>query len=325
MSIRVGFVGTGGIATTHLETLSKRPEVEIAGLCDVVLDRAQEKAAKFGGNAYSNFHALLDKEKLDALFICTPPMAHGEIERAAIELRLPLFIEKPIARDLSMAQPIRDALNAADLTTAVAYKYRWDGHVNRAREMLSDKTLGLVTGWFWTGMPGVAWWRAQEQSGGQMVEQTTHIVDMARFLCGEITHVQAFETHQVMRRLHPDATAADAAVGNLRFAKGVVGNLSNTYMMAVDGSSGLNVCAHDFRLQIEGGHLQWWGVDSSGEMENEQNGYVVEVEAFLHAVETGDRTVINSDYNDAYRTLAVTEAVNLSAQRGGEVIEIASL
>ncbi|NLO74140.1 MAG: Gfo/Idh/MocA family oxidoreductase [candidate division WS1 bacterium] len=325
MAIKVGFVGTGGIANTHLDTLSKKENVTITALCDVVLERAQEKADKYGGKAYADFRAMLDTEGLDALFICTPPMAHGEIEMAAVERRLPMFIEKPIARDLTMAAPILLAIAAADLITVVAYKYRWDAHVERARQMLAGKTHGLVSGWFWTGMPGVPWWRVQAQSGGQMVEQTTHIVDMARFLCGEITHVAAFEAHQVMRRLHRDATAADAATASLRFASGAVGTITNTYMLgAGGGGSGLDVIAHNFRLQVAGAKLQWWGPEESGELENESNGYVREVEAFLKAVETGDQSEIYSDYADAYRTLAVTEAVHTSAQQGGRVVEVAA-
>lgn len=324
MSVRVGFVGAGGIANAHLNTLKQRPEVEIAGLCDVVPATAEGKAAEYGGKAYTDYRAMLDAEALDALFICTPPMAHGEIELEAIGRGLPLFIEKPVARDTAMARPILEAIQAADLITTVAYKYRWDGHVRRAKEMLSGKTLGVVSGWFWTSMPGVAWWRVQELSGGQMVEQTTHIVDMARYLCGEVTHVAAFETHQVMHTLYPDATAADAAVASLRFASGAVGTISNTYMMGAGGSSGLDVAGHDFRLEVVGGHLQWWAPnDGGGEMDNAENGYEGEVKAFLKAVMTGDRSEIYSDYADGFRTLAVTEAINVSAQHGGEVVEVA--
>ena len=325
MAIKVGFVGTGGIAGTHLDTLCKIENVMITALCDIAFERAQEKAAKYGGKAYSDYRSMLDTEALDALFICTPPMAHGPVELAAIERKLPLFIEKPITRDLAMAEPILEAIAAAELLTLVAYKYRWDAHVKRARLMLADKTLGLVSGWFWTSMPGAPWWRAQEQSGGQMVEQTTHIVDMARYLCGEVTHVAAFEGHQVMQRLHSDASAADAASATLRFATGAVGSITNTYMLGAGGSSGLDVAAHDFRVEIIGGHLQWWSPEDSGEMENDANGYVGEVEAFLKAVATGDRSEIYSDYADAYRTLAVTEAVNRAADRNGEVVEVGTL
>ncbi len=325
MSTKVGFIGAGGIAATHLKTLSRRADVQIVALCDVVEATAQAKAEQYGGRVYTAWAPLLEQEELDALFICVPPFAHGEMELAALARGLPLFVEKPVALNLAMAAPILRAIQEADLTTTVAYKYRWDDHVRQAKGMLAQRTLGLVIGHFWTGMPGALWWRVQEQSGGQMVEQTTHIVDMARYLCGEITHVQAFEGHQAMHQVAPDATAADAATANLRFASGAVGNINNTFMIGAGGTSGLNILGHQFRLMVEGGTLRWWGEDGAGEIENEADGYVGEVEAFLTAVQTGDRSGIYSDYADAYRTLAVTEAANVSGQSGGEVVEVEGL
>lgn len=325
MSTRIGFIGAGGIAGAHLKTLSQREDVEIVALCDVVEATAQAKAEQYGGRVYTEWAPMLEREELDALFICVPPCAHGEMELAAIARGLPLFVEKPIALNLAMAAPILRAIQKADLTTTVAYKYRWDDHVLRAKGMLAERTLGLVLGHFWTSMPGAPWWRVQEQSGGQMVEQTTHIVDMARYLCGEITHVQAFEGHQAMHRVAPDASAADAATANLRFASGAVGNISNTFMIGAGGTSGLNVMAHQFRLMVEGDTLRWWGEEGAGELENEGNGYVGEVEAFLAAVQTGDRSRLYSDYADAFRTLAVTEAANVSGQGEGQVVEVERL
>jgi predicted dehydrogenase len=325
MPTKIGFIGAGGIAGAHLKTLGPRPDAQIVALCDVNRETAQAKAEQYGGRVYTDWAAMLEQEELDALFICVPPFAHGEMELAAIARRLPLFIEKPIALDLRMAAPILRAIQEADLITTVAYKYRWDEHVLRAREMLAGQTLGLVVGHFWTSMPGAAWWRVQEQSGGQMVEQTTHIVDLARYLCGEITHVQAFEAHQVMHRVAPDASAADAATANLRFACGAVGNISNTYMIGAGGTSGLNVMAHRFRLTVEGGTLRWWAEEGAGELENTGNGYVGEVEAFLAAVQEGDKSRLHSDYADAFRTLAATEAANVSGQREGEAVEVERL
>jgi hypothetical protein len=76
---------------------------------------------------------------------------------------------------------------------------------------------------------------------------------------------------------------------------------------------------------VEGNTLRWWDDEGPGELENTGNGYVGEVEAFLAAVQEGDKSRIFSDYADAFRTLAVTEAANLSGQEGGEVVEVAAV
>lgn len=325
MSVRMGFIGTGGIAQGHMDRLSQIEGVQNVAFCDVALDRATAAAEKFSGRAYDDYAKMLDTEELDALFIGTPPFAHGEMEIAAAEKGLHMLVEKPIAIDCDMARPILQAIEKAGVITAVAYKYRWDDHVNKAKEMLAGRKIGLVFGNFWGGLPGVPWWRVQEQSGGQMVEQTTHIVDMARYLAGDVVKVQAFDAHQVMHEKVENCNVADAAVANLLFANGAVGTISNTCMLAGWGQSSCRVMAEGYTLNIAGATLTWNSPDDSGEYQMQKDGYTGEDQAFIHAVKTGDRSVINSDYADAYKSLAVTVAVNKSAEAGGAVIEVADL
>jgi len=95
-----------------------------------------------------------------------------------------------------------------------------------------------------------------DQSGGQMVEQTTHIMDMARYLAGDIVQVQAFETRQVMHHKVENCNVADAAVANLVFENGAVGTISNTCMLeGRGGESSLRVMADAFTLNVAGGDL----------------------------------------------------------------------
>ncbi len=325
MSVRMGFIGTGGIAQGHMDRLSAIDGVEMAAFCDVQMDRAQAAAEKFSGAAYDSFEKMLDGEDLTAVFVGTPPFAHGDIEPACCEKGLHMLIEKPLALDCDMARPILKAVEDSGIITCVAYKYRWDDHVIKAREMLAGRKIGLVFGNFWGSMPGVPWWRVQEQSGGQMVEQTTHIVDMARYLAGDVVKVQAFEAKQVMAGKVESFNIADAAAANLLFESGAVGNISNTCMLAGWGQSSCRVMAEDFTLNIAGAALTWTDADGSDEYTMQADGYTGEDQAFIHAIETGDRSVIHSDYADAYKSLAVTVAANVSGQAGGEVIDVADV
>lgn len=325
MSVRMGFIATGGIQQGHMDRLSGIEGVENVAFCDVQLDRAEAAAEKFGGAAYDDFAKMLDKEELTAVSIATPPFAHGDIELACCEKGLHMLIEKPIAADCDIARPLVKAIEDSGVITAVAYKYRWDGHVNKAKEMLAGRTIGLVFGSFWGGLPGVPWWRVQNESGGQFVEQTTHIVDMARYLVGDVVQVQAFETRQIMHEKVENCDVADAATANLAFENGAVGNISNTCMLEGFGQSSCRVMAEAFTLNVAGGTLTWNSPEDSGEIENEEDGYLGEDTAFINAIETGDRSGINSDYADAYKTLAVTVAINKSGQAGGEVVKVADV
>ena len=317
MSVRMGFIGTGGIAQGHMDRLAAIDGVQNVAFCDVALDRAKTAAEKFDGTAYDDAVKMLDTEDLTAVFVGTPPFAHGEFELACCAKGLHMLVEKPIAVDCDLARPILKAVQDSGIITAVAYKYRWDDHVNKAKEMLAGRTIGLVFGNFWGGLPGVPWWRVQEQSGGQMVEQTTHIVDMARYLAGDIVQVSAFETRQVMHTKVENCNVADAATANLVFANGAVGNISNTCMLEAWGESSLRVMADAFTLHIKWDTLTWTSPEDSGEFKMTRDGYAAEDQAFIHAVKTGDRSVINCDYEDGYRTLAVTVAANKSGQAGG--------
>jgi myo-inositol 2-dehydrogenase/D-chiro-inositol 1-dehydrogenase len=324
MSVRLGFIGTGGIAQSHMQRFSEMADVEMAAFCDVALERATAAAGKFGGKAYTDYRAMYDAEQLDGVCICTPPFAHGELETIACEKGIHLFIEKPVAIDMNMARPIREAIAQVGIISVVAYKYRWDDHVIRAKEMLAGKSIGLVFGNFWGGLPGTAWWRVQDQSGGQFVEQTTHIVDMARYLCGDVVQVQAFCAKQAMAAHHENFDIADAASANLLFASGAVGNISNTCMLKNWGQSSLRVMAHEFTLEIAGHRLSWTG-DDSGEYMLQQDGYLGEDTAFVESIKAGKPVGVNSDYADACKSLAVSVAVNESCAQGGAVVDVAGL
>jgi myo-inositol 2-dehydrogenase / D-chiro-inositol 1-dehydrogenase len=322
MAVRLGFIGTGGVAQGHMKRLSELPEVEMVAYVDVMAARAEKAAADFGGKAYTDFRVMFDAQKLDGVVVCTPPFAHGDIELAACDLGVNLLIEKPVAISVAMAKPILAAIKASGIATVVAYKYRWDDHVIQARNMLADKSIGLVFGNFWGGTPGTPWWRVQGESGGQFIEQTTHIVDMARYLCGEVTTVQAFEVRGLVQQENRDI--ADALTANLQFASGAVGTISNTSILEGWGQSSLRVMATQFSLQVAGNSLSWVGADGNGESACQADGYTGEDRAFVKAI-MGDRSEVYADYEEGVKSLAVSEAANLSAVRGGEPVPVASL
>ncbi|MGH2813878.1 MAG: Gfo/Idh/MocA family protein, partial [Actinomycetota bacterium] len=96
-------VGAGAVAARHVRTLLAMDRVEVAGVADPALERARELAGSAGAAAYPNHMELLDAERLDAVYICVPPFAHGAPELAAIEAGLAFFVEKPVAIDQETA------------------------------------------------------------------------------------------------------------------------------------------------------------------------------------------------------------------------------
>ena len=99
-------VGAGAVAARHVRTLLAMDGVELAAVADPALERAKELAAEAGASAYPNHMELLAAERLDAVYICVPPFAHGVPELAVIDAGLPMFVEKPVAIDRETAAEI---------------------------------------------------------------------------------------------------------------------------------------------------------------------------------------------------------------------------
>src|SRR3954453_437427 len=188
---RVGFIGCGGVAQGHLRALQEHPHARVAAVCDVNASAAERAAERFGGEPYTDYRSLLARDGLDAAYLCLPPFAHGEIDLAVIERGLPFLVQKPVALDLETARQIADAARRKDLTTCVGYQLRYFGAADAAREALAGRTVGLANGYYWCGVGrGTGHWLVQRaKSGGQLVEQATHTLDMLRYLVGEIRSV----------------------------------------------------------------------------------------------------------------------------------------
>ena len=185
-------VGAGAVAARHVRNLLAMDGVELAGVADPALERAKELAAEAGAAAYPNHMELLAAERLDAVYICVPPFAHGVPELAVIDAGLPMFVEKPVAIDRETAAEIAARLAGGPLVTCTGYHWRWLDIFDRAAELLADRPARLVQCSWLDKVPPPSWWLRRDGSGGQTIEQTTHVLDTARGLAGEVTEVQAF-------------------------------------------------------------------------------------------------------------------------------------
>lgn len=317
--VRVGFIGAGGIAGRHLGDLMGFEDVRVVALADPQTGRAGELAARCGGQAYQDYKQMLDKEALDALYICVPPFAHGETELAAIERGLPFFVEKPLAVGWETAEKISHGVEAKGLVTAVGYHWRYLDTTERAQELLSKNPARLALGYWLDSTPPPPWWRKEAQSGGQMLEQTTHIFDLARLLVGDVTSVYA-RGSRTEREAFPDSDVLDVSVATLQFAGGAVGTMAST-------------CLLNWRHRVE---LQLYGEGMAIELSEfdimvdvgrgrpvvpaQGDPFVREDRDFIDAVQ-GKPNKVRAPYSEALLTHRLTTAAARSA-KDGMVVEL---
>lgn len=324
--VRIGAIGTGGIARTHFRNLQTISGVELTAFCDVAEERAAAAAETFnpGARSYGDFRALLEAGGLDAVYVTVPPFAHGEIELAVIEAGLPMYVEKPVALSLETARRVQRAIEARNALVCVGYHWRYTPAVERAQELLSDATIGLVYGYYKTRPPeGKGWLVLKEQSGGQIVEQTTHIIDMSRLVAGDVTTVYARAANRVTGPT-PEFTSTDVGTATLQFASGALGTISNCWLVPVNHVMGLELWTDKGLVEFTQHSLRLLKDDQTEEIPlpptppGVSNHYFAD-KAFVDAVRTGDRKLIRTPYDEAVRTLAVSLAAAESAETGTAV------
>src|SRR5215217_8100395 len=243
---RVGVVGAGFIAGRHAETLGTLPDVAVVGVCDPQRDRAVTLARRAGARAYPDVEEMLRAARPDAVYVCVPPNAHGGPERAVLARGLGLFVEKPLGVDLTLAEALAGEVDAAGVPNATGYHWRYMDTVEQAVELLAGRPPRLLTASWLDRTPGPPWWPVRAASGGQLVEQATHLLDLCRLLAGEVTAVSAVAATSPAGRGDIDHVAA----GTLRFASGAVGSVTSTCLLHRPWRVGLEVMADGLALAV---------------------------------------------------------------------------
>lgn len=314
---RLGFIGAGGIAHRHFGVLRTMEDVQIAAVCDPDGERARHAAEATGAVDYADHESMLAAEDLDAVYICVPPFAHGAPERACIARGLPFFVEKPVSLDITLAEEIAAEIQAAGLITAVGYHWRYLDTVDEARAHLARNPAHLIQGFWLDQTPPPQWWWDQDQSGGQVIEQATHVIDTARFLAGDVTEVFGMSARRD-RADFQGLTVPTATAATLRFASGAIANLSATCLLRWNHRVGLHVFADGMAIEITDHDLM---VDvGRGRPVRPAQGDPVwrEDRDFIEAVQ-GRENRIRCPYAEALMTHRVALAVAQSARDGALV------
>lgn len=314
---RLAFIGAGGIAQRHLDILAGFDEVELAGFADPDLARADQAAMRFGAKSFQHHRDMLDAVSPDAVYVCIPPFAHGEPERDLIERGIPFFVEKPVSLDLPTAEEISAAVTASGLITGVGYHWRYLDIVDEAKGLLAENPAQLLSGYWLDSTPPPQWWWKQDKSGGQMIEQTTHLLDLARFLVGEVTEVYGRVGHKD-RPEYPGLDVPTVTTASLTFETGVVANFASTCLLGWNHRVGLHIFADRLAIELTdrdiivdvGRGRPMRGADGDPVWREDRD--------FIDAVSGGENR-IRCSYADALVTHRLALAVVASARSGQPV------
>ena len=294
-----------------MKRVAEDPAAAIVGVCDVVEAAARTAADEHAAQPFTSHKAMLDACELDAVYISIPVFAHGEPELDAMDRGLPFFVEKPVAIDLATAQRVAARVRETDTLTCVGYQLRYTNAARESRAFLADKTLGMVLGRYHcsTGR-GTGWLRELAKSGGQVVEQATHTIDMMRFLCGDIVAVHSRQVNRTLAQID----CPDHGVTSLEFASGAIGCLTTAWAVDIWDGNNIDIFFDRYRLAWNAAAPT---IEPEGEAFQISDAPAKSIDQiFVEAVRTADRSAILTPYADAVKSLAVSLAANASARDG---------
>jgi predicted dehydrogenase len=201
--LRIGFAGTGLIAWAHglgLRAMIDGGVIEarIAAVLDQSEKRGQGFAASFGAEVVGDLDELM--AQCDAVWICTPTVAHRSAVDAAVRAGRAIFCEKPLATGLAGARWLVEAVAAAGVPAQSGLVLRSAPVFRALRELVASGTLGRPMAavfrddqYFPTQGTYASQWRGDvtQAGGGCLIEHSIHDVDILRFCFGEVDRVSA--------------------------------------------------------------------------------------------------------------------------------------
>lgn len=190
--LRVGIIGCGGIANgKHMPSLAKQKCVEMVAFCDIVVERAEAAAKKYGtaeAKVYSDYRELLKDNSIDVVHVCTPNKSHADITVASLEAGKHVMCEKPMAKTAADARRMVEAAKRTGKKLTIGYQNRFRPDSQYLKKFCEKGGLGDI--YFAKAHAirrrAVPTWgvflNEEEQGGGPLIDIGTHALDLTLWM-----------------------------------------------------------------------------------------------------------------------------------------------
>lgn len=190
--LKVGIIGCGGIANgKHMPAIAKIKEAEMVAFCDIVVERAEEAAKKYGvegAKVYEDYKELLKDESIDVVHVCTPNRSHSFITIDSLESGKHVMCEKPMAKTYAEAKAMCEAAKRTGKKLTIGYQQRWRDDSIYLKEACDNGDLGDI--YYAKAIAlrrrAVPTWgvflNEYEQGGGPLIDIGTHALDLTLYM-----------------------------------------------------------------------------------------------------------------------------------------------
>lgn len=282
-SLGIGLAGFGMIGQVHALAYREIPHyypemlppLRLSAICTTRAESAERAMRRGGFNAYTtSIDELVARDDVQIVDICLPNDAHRPAILAAVRAGKHVIVDKPLAMNAQEAQEIVDAARAAKVQVGMVCNYRFVPALMLAQKMIAEGKLGQIyhyhmdylhTGYQNPNRP-MSWRLRRSQSGGgALVDLGAHVIDLARFLLGDIAGIESVNRTFISERpAAPGSTGServdvdDAAWLNVKMRNGAQGTLFVT-RFATGAVDDMNVQVYGeqgaFKFSLQDGNV----------------------------------------------------------------------
>jgi predicted dehydrogenase len=237
--IGLAIVGGGRVGLFRGEVAARHPQVDFIGLAEIKPDRAQEVAGKIGADfVTADYRELLARPEVTAAVIATDEHLHVGPILAAVERRLSLLIEKPLATELAESERVMRAIQKSGVDAVVGYTQRFRRRWLTAKEKVQTGQLGDVTlvtsRTFINRLVALDNYRRTDDPAqiSPMVISGTHALDIVMWMMEAKRPVEIY-ARSVDRALGPICKGIDATAGTITFEDGSLYHASISWALPI--------------------------------------------------------------------------------------------
>lgn len=323
--IKVGFLGSGFIASVHSSILQEDERVEITGVADIVLDNARKLAESLEGNvqAVETLDELIALG-VDTVYVTTPNTTHVEPVVKCLKADLNVFSEKPMAVTEEGAERILAAAKGSKGVYNLGMNRRYANTHKKVKEWIEEGTLNPHLGQFKLNRGELlkpAWTADSNKTGGFLYETTIHQIDLLPYFFGPVKTIRCEARQNIS-----DNEFDDFAV-LVTFENGGIATLVSSAhsgwsfpfeTIEIYGKYSTATTAELETVRLSPGlEQQMIAEDYTQVPFYEKGGYIEEDRLFIDALI--NNTAPPVDVDDAYQLTMLINAIYESAETGEEI------
>lgn len=348
--IKIGIIGVGNIAGTHIRAYLKNPNVELYAFCDINEEQLKKMGEEFGiERLYTDVNEMLALTEIDAVSVCTWNSAHAECAIAALNAGKHVLCEKPMAVNAVQAEEMKAAAEKNGKLLMIGFVRRYGNDCKILKEFIDTDYFGDIyyakaTYLRRNGNPG-GWFGDKSRSGGgPLIDLGVHVIDLVRYLMGNpkpvsvygATFQKLFDRNNLKdKKAYVSVSKSDNDICDVEDLATAMIRFDNGAVLSIEASFSLNTKSDEGKIEFFGtkGGAK---LDPELEMYSEINDYMANVELttktaltlegifeeeinhFADCVQNG--VPCRAPAEDGVTLMSILDAVYESARTGHEVV-----